>query len=46
MVTHDIELASHTDRALILRDGKIVQEIQKPSAENLYRALEIVSSTK
>ena len=27
MVTHDIELASQTDRALILKDGKIYQEL-------------------
>lgn len=40
MVTHDIELASHTDRALILKDGQIAKELTKPSAEALYRALE------
>ena len=40
MVTHDIELASKTDRALILKDGKISQQIIKPSADELYQALE------
>ena len=40
MVTHDIELASKTDRALILKDGKISRQIIKPSADELYQALE------
>lgn len=44
MVTHDIELASQTDRALILKDGKIYQELFNPTAEALYRALEIENS--
>lgn len=44
MVTHDIELASQTDRALILKDGKIYQEMFNPTAEALYKALEIEDS--
>ncbi|MFR1049261.1 MAG: ABC transporter ATP-binding protein [Streptococcus salivarius] len=44
MVTHDIELASQTDRALILKDGKIYQELFNPTAESLYKALEIENS--
>lgn len=44
MVTHDIELASQTDRALILKDGKIYQELFNPAAEALYKALEIENS--
>ena len=44
MVTHDIELASQTDRALILKDGKIYQELFNPTAEALYKALEIEKS--
>lgn len=39
MVTHDIEMASNTDRALILRDGKIIQELIHPTEERLYTAL-------
>lgn len=39
MVTHDIEMASNTDRALILRDGKIIQELIHPTEERLYEAL-------
>ena len=41
MVTHDIELASQTDRALILKDGKIYQELFTPTVEVLYKALEM-----
>lgn len=44
MVTHDIELASQTDRALILKDGKIYQELFNPTAEAFYKALEIENS--
>lgn len=44
MVTHDIELASQTDRALILKNGKIYQELFNPTAEALYKALEIENS--
>lgn len=44
MVTHDIELASQTDRALILKDGKIYQELFNSTAEALYKALEIENS--
>ncbi|HFU4087252.1 TPA: ABC transporter ATP-binding protein [Streptococcus suis] len=40
MVTHDIELASQTDRALILKDGNIFQEIQCPTSNQLLRALQ------
>ena len=40
MVTHDIELASKTDRALILKDGKYLDKLLKPSADELYQALE------
>lgn len=42
MVTHDIELASKTDKAFILKDGYISQEITNPSAEELYQALETI----
>lgn len=43
MVTHDIELASKTDRAFILKDGRVSQQIVQPSAEELYQALETIS---
>ncbi|EFY03242.1 ABC transporter, ATP-binding protein [Streptococcus dysgalactiae subsp. dysgalactiae ATCC 27957] len=41
MVTHDIELASQTDKAFILKDGLISREIDKPSSKVLYQELEI-----
>ncbi|AWN61158.1 ABC transporter ATP-binding protein [Streptococcus sobrinus] len=40
MVTHDIELASYTDRALILKEGQIYKELQQPNAQELYQLLE------
>lgn len=39
MVTHDIELASKTDRALILQDGQIFKELIHPNGEELYKVL-------
>ncbi|MGT2933508.1 ABC transporter ATP-binding protein [Streptococcus catagoni] len=44
MVTHDIELASRTDRALILKDGSIDQELKAPSSDTLYKALGTATS--
>lgn len=44
MVTHDIELASKTDRALILKDGRIYRELLNPSGEELYKILKVESS--
>lgn len=37
MVTHDIELASLTDRALIMKDGQLIQSIEKPNADQLFQ---------
>jgi putative ABC transport system ATP-binding protein len=33
MVTHDPNAASYADRVVFLGDGKIVDEMQSPSAE-------------
>lgn len=41
MVTHDIELASKTDRALILKNGQIYKDLSYPTSEQLLHALEI-----
>ncbi len=41
MVTHDIELASRTDRAFILKDGLISRELKNPLAKLLYQELEV-----
>ncbi len=35
MVTHDSNVASYADRALILADGRIVNDIQNPRSEQL-----------
>ncbi|HBG91252.1 MAG TPA: ABC transporter ATP-binding protein, partial [Lactobacillus acetotolerans] len=40
MVTHDIELATKTDRTLTLKDGKIEQIFTKPKAEDLLASIE------
>lgn len=39
MVTHDIEMAAHTDRAITLRDGQLRQILDKPNAQDLFEAL-------
>ncbi|OJG72182.1 hypothetical protein RV11_GL003153 [Enterococcus phoeniculicola] len=39
MVTHDIEMASATDRALIMRDGQLVDTIIQPKDAQLFEAL-------
>ncbi|MGT2828827.1 ABC transporter ATP-binding protein [Streptococcus hillyeri] len=46
MVTHDLELASYTDKSLILKDGLIAQIIETPSASELYQALEVGTTGK
>ena len=40
MVTHDIELATKTDRTLTLKDGKIEQIFTKPKVEDLLASIE------
>ncbi|MFD1125222.1 ABC transporter ATP-binding protein [Lentilactobacillus raoultii] len=39
MVTHDIEMASATDKAITLRDGRLEKVIEKPTADALFQAL-------
>ena len=41
MVTHDIELASKTDRSLILKEGQIYKDLSSPTSDQLFHALEI-----
>lgn len=39
MVTHDIELASKTDRVMIMNDGQLTKSLTKPSAKDLFVAI-------
>lgn len=39
MVTHDIEMAAATDRAITLRDGRLEKVLNQPTAEALFQAL-------
>ena len=40
MVTHDPEAASTTDRVLVMRDGRVHRELERPSARDVFRAVE------
>ncbi|MBA1394939.1 ATP-binding cassette domain-containing protein, partial [Lactobacillus sp. XV13L] len=40
MVTHDIELASKTDRTIILKDGMIKKIMNKPISQDLLDTIE------
>ena len=39
MVTHDAKAASYADRALMLLDGRIVDDIASPPAEAVSEAM-------
>jgi putative ABC transport system ATP-binding protein len=39
MVTHDIEMAAQTDKAITLRDGQLEAVIEHPTAQVLFEAL-------
>lgn len=39
MVTHDIELAALTDRALIMKDGQLIENIVNPHVDQLFKML-------
>ncbi|MBA1434840.1 ABC transporter ATP-binding protein [Bombilactobacillus bombi] len=41
MVTHDIDLATRTDRTITLKDGIIQQDLKKPTAQQLLTAMEM-----
>lgn len=39
MVTHDIEMAAKTDRAIVMRDGQLYQDITNPEDKQLFDLL-------
>src|ERR1700742_253522 len=43
MVTHDPEAASHADRLLVLRDGKVVHDVTAGSAEQVIELMKDVA---
>ena len=40
MVTHDLDAASLADRVLVLKDGRVVKELGRSSAAQIFNALE------
>lgn len=44
MVTHDPVAASHTDRVLILSDGRVVDEVWQPTRESVLDAMMALSA--
>jgi putative ABC transport system ATP-binding protein len=44
MVTHEPKVSAVTDRILLLADGRIIDELRRPSAAALVAAVERVSS--
>lgn len=39
MVTHDLEVAARASRVLVLQDGRIIQELGKSTAEQIFAAM-------
>ncbi|WP_030659701.1 ABC transporter ATP-binding protein [Streptomyces rimosus] len=44
MVTHDPNAAAHADRALYLADGRIVDEMARPTAESVLERMQIFAT--
>jgi putative ABC transport system ATP-binding protein len=44
MVTHDPVAASHTDRVVFLADGRIVDEMRRPTAERVLERMKTLDS--
>jgi putative ABC transport system ATP-binding protein len=38
-VTHDPRAASYADRVVFLADGQIVQELSRPSADDVFEVM-------
>jgi putative ABC transport system ATP-binding protein len=39
MVTHDPNAAAYADRVLLLRDGRLVEDLDDPDADTVHAAL-------
>jgi putative ABC transport system, ATP-binding protein len=39
IVTHDAKAASYADRVVFLADGRLVEELDNPTAENILRIM-------
>jgi len=39
MVTHDLESAARADRSIVIRDGRVHQQLVSPTAEQLFDAV-------
>ena len=39
IVTHDAKAASYADRVVFLADGRLVDELHNPTAENILRIM-------
>lgn len=44
MVTHDAHAASHADRVVFLRDGKVVDELHNPTADAIFDKMKSLES--
>jgi putative ABC transport system ATP-binding protein len=44
MVTHDPVAASYTDRVVFLADGKVVDELRNPTAEDVLEEMKLLSA--
>ena len=45
MVTHDPVAAAYTDRVVFLADGKIVDELRSPTAEDVLEEMKVLSAS-
>ncbi|MDX6298678.1 MAG: putative transport system ATP-binding protein [Nocardioidaceae bacterium] len=44
MVTHDPVAASYTDRVVFLDDGKVVDELRRPTSERVFEKMKLLSA--
>ena len=46
MVTHDSDAAAHTDRVLVLADGRIADEVREPTTDTVDAGMRVVSERR